>query len=216
MSALLDSARFVMSVAELDGLPTDLLPEIAFAGRSNAGKSTTINVLTRQTRLAFSSKTPGRTQLLNFFQLTKKGEKIGERIPVGYLVDLPGYGYAKASPEVRSTWENLVGGYVAESPSLKGIVLVMDARRPFMPADEFVLDFLEQRPDIRLHFLLNKADQIKTMEKRSAMKLVEERCKEYGGRATCQLFSGLKKTGVEELDNLLLNWLNYPRASPKI
>lgn len=206
MSALFDSAKFTMSVAELDGLPTDNLPEIAFAGRSNAGKSTSINVITRQTRLAFSSKTPGRTQLLNFFQLSKKIGP-GQREAVGNLVDLPGYGFAKAAPSVRATWENLVGGYVATSPNLKGIVLVMDARRPFMPADEFVLDFLADREDIKLLFLLNKADQLGTMEKRQALRLTEKRCKEYGGRATCQLFSGLKRTGVEELQATLAGWL---------
>lgn len=206
MSALFDSARFAKSVADLEGLPLDGLPEIAFAGRSNAGKSTAINVLTRQTRLAFSSKTPGRTQLLNFFLLTEKGEKPGERINVGYLVDLPGYGFAKAAPSVRATWERLVGGYVTEGPNLKGIVLVMDARRPFMPADEFVLDFLTPREDILFHFLLNKADQLKNSERKEVLRLVENRCKEFGGRATCQLFSGLKKEGVKELDDLLASW----------
>lgn len=109
MSALFDSARFVMSVSELMGLPETELPEIAFAGRSNAGKSTTINVLCRQSRLAFSSKTPGRTQLLNFFELSLKGEKPRQRIPECFLVDLPGYGYAKAAPETRKNWEGLVG-----------------------------------------------------------------------------------------------------------
>ena len=114
MSALFDSARFVMSVSELMGLPETELPEIAFAGRSNAGKSTTINVLCRQSRLAFSSKTPGRTQLLNFFELSLKGEIPRQRIPECFLVDLPGYGYAKAAPETRRNWDCLL--YTSPSP----------------------------------------------------------------------------------------------------
>jgi GTP-binding protein len=208
MSALFDSARFALSVAELEGLPKEGLPEIAFAGRSNAGKSTTINVLTRQTRLAFSSKTPGRTQLLNYFLLSRKGEKPGERIPVSYLVDLPGYGFAKASPTVRATWEGLVGGYVTQAPFLRGMVLVMDARRPFMPADEFLLDYIAPRESLKLHFLLNKADQLGTVEKRKMLALTEKRCQEFGARATCQLFSGLKKEGVEELAEVLTGWIS--------
>ncbi|MBQ8829515.1 MAG: YihA family ribosome biogenesis GTP-binding protein [Burkholderiaceae bacterium] len=206
MSALFDSAKFKMSVSDLAGLPSDGLPQIAFAGRSNAGKSTTINVLTRQTRLAFSSKTPGRTQLLNFFAISEKLD-VGQYQQVAYLVDLPGYGFAKAAPSIRATWENLVGGYVAQSPLLEGIVLVMDARRPFMPADELVLDFIAHRTDLKLLFLLNKADQLKTMERRRVLKLVQDRCQSYEGRATCQLFSGLKREGVDELQQNLASWL---------
>lgn len=213
MSALFDSARFVMSVSELVGLPETNLPEIAFAGRSNAGKSTTINVLCRQSRLAFSSKTPGRTQLLNFFELTRKGEKPRQRIPVSYLVDLPGYGYAKAAPETRKNWESLVGGYVQQRSQLMGLVLVMDARRPFMPADEFLLDFLSVRPDLKLHLLLNKCDQIKTAERRQVLNLVQERAMSMGSHVSVQLFSGLKKEGVEQLQNVLCTWLNLPIGS---
>lgn len=213
MSALFDSARFVMSVSELAGLPETELPEIAFAGRSNAGKSTTINVLCRQSRLAFSSKTPGRTQLLNFFELTVKGEKPRQRIPVSFLVDLPGYGYAKASPETRKNWESLVGGYVQQRPQLMGMVLVMDSRRPFMPADEFLLDFLSVRPDLKLHLLLNKCDQISTTEKRQVLNMVQERAMSMESHVSVQLFSGLKKEGVEQLQNVLCTWLNLPIGS---
>ena len=175
MSALFDSARFVMSVSELMGLPETELPEIAFAGRSNAGKSTTINVLCRQSRLA--------------------------------------YGYAKAAPETRRNWEGLVGGYVQQRPQLMGMVLVMDARRPFMPADEFLLDFLSVRPDLKLHLLLNKADQLKTMEKRQVLNTVKDRALAMGNHVSVQLFSGLKKEGVEQLQNVLCTWLNLPLGS---
>lgn len=210
MSALFDSAKFVMSVSELDGLPDTDLPEIAFAGRSNAGKSTAINVLTRQVRLAFSSKTPGRTQLLNFFELSVKGLKPRERKPVGFFVDLPGYGFAKASPETRKNWEGLVGGYVQQRPQLTGMVVVMDARRPFMPADEFLLDFISFRPELKLHFLLNKADQLKNMERRAALNIAQKRAAEIGPQVSVQLFSGLKKEGVEQLQKVLSGWLNQP------
>lgn len=210
MSALFDSAKFVMSVSELDGLPDTDLPEIAFAGRSNAGKSTAINVLTRQVRLAFSSKTPGRTQLLNFFELSVKGLKPRERKPVGFFVDLPGYGFAKASPETRKNWEGLVGGYVQQRPQLTGMVVVMDARRPFMPADEFLLDFISFRPELKLHFLLKKADQLKNMERRAALNIAQKRAAEIGPQVSVQLFSGLKKEGVEQLQKVLSGWLNQP------
>ena len=161
--SLFDSARFRLSVSQLDGLPAISVPEIAFVGRSNAGKSTTINVLTRQGRLAFASKTPGRTQLINFFSLSKKNEN-GQREHVADLVDLPGYGFAKAAESTRKTWSALIGGYLAHRDTLTGIVVVMDARRPFMPTDEWVIDFMNTRT-VRLHFLLNKADTKTILEK---------------------------------------------------
>jgi GTP-binding protein len=203
--SLFESARFVISVADLAALPPATLPEIAFAGRSNAGKSTVINVLTRRRRLAFASKIPGRTQLLNFFSLSEPGP---DRMPLerGFLVDLPGYGYAKAPEEQRATWDALVGGYVRQRPSLCGIVLVMDARRPYMSGDLALLAFLD-RQDLRLHFLLNKADQIKTMERRAALATAQRHAAEIGTRASAQLFSGLKGEGMEELEPILAGWL---------
>ena len=202
---LFHSARFVLSVAELAGLPAAAWPEIAFAGRSNSGKSTAINVLTQQKRLAFASKTPGRTQLLNFFELSERDER-GERITRGYLVDLPGYGYAKAPDAQRSQWDALVGGYVAQRQTLVGIVIVMDARRPLMPADEALIAFID-RPTCRLHLLLTKADQLNNSERRAALELAGRRARELGPRASAQLFSALKRQGVEELADTLAGWL---------
>ena len=203
--ALFQSARFVTSVAELHSIVAPGLPEIAFAGRSNAGKSTVINVLTQQKRLAFASKTPGRTQMLNFFALSEKNE-LGERVDRGFLVDLPGYGYAKADPGQRSTWDALVGGYVGERQSLIGIVLVMDARRPFMPGDDALLSFVDRRGCL-LHFLLNKSDQLGTAERRAALATARRRAEAIGPRASAQLFSGLKREGIEELTETLTRWL---------
>ena len=171
--SLFDSARFQISAAKLSGLPTELEPEIAFAGRSNAGKSTTINVLTRQTRLAFASKTPGRTQLVNFFELSRKIDGGRNRVVVGRLVDLPGYGFAKANEAVRSSWSDLVGGYIAGRRQLRGLVIVMDSRRPFMPTDEWLIEFMKQRPEVKMLWLLNKCDQIKTQERRTTLRALK-------------------------------------------
>ena len=203
--SLFHSARFVTSVAELTAIAPPSLPEIAFAGRSNAGKSTVINVLTQQKRLAFASKTPGRTQLLNFFSLSEKGEH-GDRVDRGILVDLPGYGYAKADAGQRATWDLLVGSYVRQRQSLIGIVLVMDARRPFMVGDDALLRFVD-RSGCLLHFLLNKSDQLGTMEKRAALAAAQRRAEAIGTRASAQLFSGLKREGIDDLTETLTRWL---------
>ncbi len=203
--SLFDSARFRLSVSRLDGLPPADVPEIAFAGRSNAGKSTTINVLTRQGRLAFASKTPGRTQLINFFDLSEKNA-IGHRERVASLVDLPGYGFAKAAEGTRKTWSELIGGYLAERDTLTGIVVVMDSRRPFMPTDEWVIDFLNTRP-VRLHLLLNKCDQLNNQQKKETLLKVKARAAEMGPHVTVQLFSGLKRIGVDELRETLERWI---------
>lgn len=204
-AALFHSARFVTSVADLAAIAAPGLPEIAFAGRSNAGKSTVINVLTQQKRLAFSSKTPGRTQLINFFALSERDET-GQRVDRGLLVDLPGYGYAKADPAQRATWDALVGGYVHARQSLIGIVLVMDARRPFMPGDDALLRFVSTRGTL-LHLLLNKSDQLSTTEKRAALAVAQKSAAAIGANASAQLFSGLKREGIDELDQTLTRWL---------
>ncbi len=204
--SIFDTARFVISAAKLSGLPEETVPEIAFAGRSNAGKSTSINVLTRKTRLAFASKTPGRTQLINFFGVSMKDESRVSR-DVGYLVDLPGYGFAKASEDTRKSWSALVGGYIAQRSAMTGLVIVMDARRPFMPTDEWLISFMQERPEVRMHWLLNKADQLKNSERRTTLRLAQARAQATGTHVSVQLFSGLKKEGVAQLQDVLLNWL---------
>lgn len=206
--SLFDSARFETSAAKVSQLPAAGLPEIAFAGRSNAGKSTTINVITRQGRLAFASKTPGRTQLVNFFKLTRRIGETKDREDIAYLVDLPGYGYAKASPEMRASWSALVGGYLADRPCLIGVVIVMDARRPFMPADEWLIEFFSNKTHVRQLWLINKSDQIGRQEQTKVLAAARKRAAELGPHVTVQLFSGLKKTGVEELTTNLLSWID--------
>lgn len=213
--SIFDTAQFTISAAKLSGLPKGGIPEIAFAGRSNAGKSTTINVLTRKTRLAFASKTPGRTQLINFFALSKKDEE-GQRQDVASLVDLPGYGFAKASESTRNTWSELVGGYIAQRETLTGLVIVMDARRPFMPTDEWLIDFMAHRPNVKMHWLLNKADQLKTAEKHAVMRQAKQRAQNIGPHVSVQLFSGLKKTGTDELMSVLEGWMSENDSSESI
>ncbi len=205
--SIFDTARFEISASKLEGLPPANVPEIAFAGRSNAGKSTSINVLTRQSRLAFSSKTPGRTQLINFFSLSAKTDE-GVRVQIGKLVDLPGYGFAKTNEAVRQSWSSLVGGYIAARKTLAGLVVVMDARRPFMPTDEWVIEFMKARPEVKMHWLLNKSDQLKTMQKKETLRAARRRAAEIGPNVTAQLFSGLKKEGAEELAAVLESWLS--------
>jgi len=199
-----ETARFVVSVAELEQLkraPLAMVPEIAFVGRSNAGKSTVINVLTGQRQLAHASKTPGRTQLLNFFELTAR-DAGGEQIKVGYLVDLPGYGFALVNEQTRSRWNQLVGGYLSSRRLLAAVVLVMDARRPLAAADEHLLAWLAAREDaerLRVHLLLNKADQIRRAERTRVMGQAEHRAESLPMPVSVQLFSGLRGEGLDEL-----------------
>ena len=168
-------------------LPPPGAPELAFAGRSNAGKSSAINTITGRKRLAFVSKLPGRTQLINFFAL-------GE---AAFLVDLPGYGYAGVPAEVRRHWDTLVGGYVAERDSLAGVVVVMDARHPLTPLDRRLIEWLRDagRP---VHALLTKADKISRQAGQQTLAKVRRELQQLCPGSTAQLFSSLKGDGVAE------------------
>ena len=199
-----ESARFVISVAELEQLnraALAMVPELAFVGRSNAGKSSVINVLTAQRQLAHASKTPGRTQLLNFFELSQRDIAGAPRI-AGYLVDLPGYGFARVHEDTRARWDQLVGGYLSTRRLLAAVVLVMDARRPLAGADEALLAWLAAREDaerLRVHLLLNKADQIGRAERARAQAQAEHRAASLPMPVSVQLFSALKREGLDEL-----------------
>jgi GTP-binding protein len=203
-----ESARFVISVAEpaqLNRAPLAMVPEIAFAGRSNAGKSTVINVLAAQRQLAHASKTPGRTQLLNFFSIDGR-DATGTAQLVAYLVDLPGYGFARVGEETRARWDELVGGYLATRRLLAGVVIVMDSRRPLTAGDAQLLDWLAARDDasrLRVHLLLNKADQIGRGERGRVLAQVEQRADRLPMPVSVQFFSALKREGVEELRDTL-------------
>ena len=150
MSNRYHQAKFIQSAANMDGLPPELGFEVAFAGRSNAGKSSVLNRLCQQKSLARTSKTPGRTQLINFFAL-----------PDGrYLVDLPGYGYAKVPENVRKQWQRFIDAYLEQRWTLKGVVLLMDIRHPLKNYDQMMLDWAEQK-NLAVHVLLNKSDKLK-------------------------------------------------------
>ncbi len=203
-----ETAQFALSVAELaeiNAARLALLPEIAFVGRSNAGKSSVINVLTNQRRLAYASKTPGRTQLLNFFTVSRRGAA-GALEPCAHLVDLPGYGFARVDDATRLRWDQLVGGYLQTRRMLAGVVLVVDARRGLTAADEELLAWMtgRARPDaLHLHLLLNKIDQLATRERHAARLAAEQRAEGLPMPTTVQIFSALKRDGVEELRMVL-------------
>ena len=196
---LFQKAVFFTTVAHLRDLPRDAVYEVAFAGRSNAGKSSAINTLAGRVRLAFVSKTPGRTQHLNYFQLAE-----GK-----YFVDLPGYGFAKAPEDIRRQWEGLIGPYLSEREQLKGLVLIMDVRRPFTPLDVRLMDWF--RPTGRpIHILLSKADKLSRQEQTAVLRQVKGELAKLGGEGlySAQLFSSLKKTGIAEAESVLAGWLS--------
>jgi GTP-binding protein len=187
-----NNAAFVMSVHDPRELPPPGLPEVAFAGRSNAGKSSAINTLAGRRRLAFVSKTPGRTQLINFFSLG------GE----AFLVDLPGYGYAGVPGEVREHWKHLVGTYIAERPSLAAVVVVMDVRHPLTELDRTLLEWLREAGR-STHVLLTKADKLSKQARQVTLAKVK---RALGGEfpgTSVQLFSSMKREGVAEAASTL-------------
>lgn len=189
-------AVFETSVAHPDQLPAPLAPEIAFAGRSNAGKSSAINTLVGHTRLAFVSKTPGRTQLINLFRM-KNGAA---------LVDLPGYGYADVPESVRRQWQGLLERYLTQRENLVGLVLIMDARRPFTELDRQMVGWfaITGKP---IHCLLTKADKLTRSEQAKALKAAKEEAAKMLGPITLQLFSSLKKTGMDKAEEVIAPWL---------
>lgn len=190
-----------MSAARSQDLPAPTLREVAFAGRSNAGKSSAINVLADQNRLAFVSKTPGRTQLINFF-------RCGE---AGYLVDLPGYGYAQVPEAVRRQWRGLLENYLTRRASLVGLVLIMDARHPLTELDRQMLAWFAPtgRP---VHVLLTKSDKLTRSEGARTLSRTRQGLDEYGIPTSVQLFSSLKKTGIEEAEMVIGSWLALSAA----
>jgi GTP-binding protein len=192
------NATFVMSAHELQDLPPPGAPEVAFAGRSNSGKSSAINALAHHNRLAFVSKTPGRTQLINFFRLTGGG----------LLVDLPGYGYARVPGPTRKHWEKVLSGYLQSRESLLGLVLVMDIRHPLTPLDETMLAWFGPtgKP---VHVLLTKADKLTRSAAEAALLSVRKRLAELSPNFTVQLFSALKRTGIDAAEKALGSWLGF-------
>ena len=202
------TARFLTTASQLDQLPVTELPEIAFVGRSNAGKSTAINTLTQQKRLAFASKTPGRTQHINLFEL---GPKLA---PNALFADLPGYGYAAVERGAKLRWQQVMADYLESRRSLSGVVLMVDPRLGFTELDQQLLEFIAPRlgnGSVRLLVLLTKADKLTRSEGAAALAAAQQA---LGAIATDEadlgvaLFSALKKTGVGDAARMLLDWVD--------
>jgi GTP-binding protein len=210
--SIFQQARFFTTADALSQLPHLGSPEIAFAGRSNAGKSTAINTLCMQRRLAFSSKTPGRTQHLNYFSIGTHAED--EYQPAGFLVDLPGYGYAQVGHAAKAHWDQLLSSYIATRTELKGLVLIMDARRPLTDLDLNLVQWFAPRGR-PIHAVLTKADKLNRSESVKALEAARSGLSKFGPAHTAQLFSSLKKTGVEEAQKRILEILGLEHASPK-
>ena len=199
---LFQNATFYISAHHLSDLPPPVGIEVAFAGRSNAGKSSALNTLANHNRLAYVSKQPGRTQLINFFSLGN------ER----FLVDLPGYGYAKVPASMRAHWQMTLSKYLSHRSTLNGLVLVMDCRHPLTPLDRQMLDWFAPsgRP---IHVLLTKSDKLSRSAANQTLQAVKKELQSTWGNCTIQLFSSLKKQGVEEAETVIGAWL---KADPLV
>lgn len=192
MNPLYHQAKFINSSPHLKHTPEDTGKEIAFAGRSNAGKSSAINTLTRQNSLARTSKTPGRTQMLNFFAINEQLR----------FVDLPGYGYAQVPQEVKQKWHKLMETYFTERKSLCAVVLVMDVRHPLTEFDWQMINWCEHT-QLPLHILLTKADKLTYGAAKNTLLSVEKQLQSITCPLSIQLFSALKKAGVDEVHHAL-------------
>ena len=196
--AWLHTARFLTTAPRLDHLPAHEGPEIAFVGRSNAGKSTCINTLVQQKRLAFASKTPGRTQAINLFALGKQG------LTDAVLADLPGYGYAAVPRQDKLRWQQVMANYLVSRSNLRGVVMLVDPRHGLTDLDEALLEVIRPRVEagLRLLVLLTKADKLNRSEGQKALSIA--RLQTAGGEV--KLFSALKRQGVDETALLLWQW----------
>lgn len=198
MHGIYRQARFLKGVSRLSGLPPDTGAEVAFAGRSNAGKSSVINALTGRASLARISKTPGRTQQLNFFVLDDARR----------LVDLPGYGYANVPIAVKRRWAALVEGYLSARHALAGVVIVMDARRPFTDMDSELLDWCVHA-GLAVHVLLNKCDKLSRGAGARELTKARAHLASLGEVHDVQLFSATRRLGLEALRARLDAWLGF-------
>ena len=186
---------FLKGAMHCKQLLDECVAEVAFAGRSNSGKSSTINVLCGHRDLARTSKTPGRTQMINFYQVTTEAR----------LVDLPGYGYAKASQTMQRRWRSLLDCYFRHRPCLRGVILVMDIRHPLTPYDWMMLDWCSQY-GYELHILLNKADKLKYGKRLETVRYIENSLN--NNNKTVQAFSASKGIGLQDLREKLDLWLD--------
>ncbi len=195
MNSTYFQASFITSAAKLSQSPEDNGYEIAFAGRSNAGKSSAINTLCQQTALARTSRTPGRTQLLNFFRIDDQRR----------LVDLPGYGYAAVAQDIKADWQGALADYLEKRECLRGVILMMDSRHPLKDYDIQMLEWANHIK-IPVHVLLTKVDKLNRKEQAISLERVDAALKEFSLDFSVQLFSSLKRWGVDEAHEKLDQW----------
>lgn len=193
-------STFMTSAAKLSQCLNDEGLEVAFAGRSNAGKSSAINAIAQHGKLAKTSKTPGRTQLINFFSTVSEQQRI---------VDLPGYGYAKVPLAVKRQWENFIDAYLRERSSLQGLFLIMDIRHPLTDFDSMILSWSKQS-QLRVHILLTKADKLKFGAAKSTLLKIQRDLKDLD-HVSVQLFSATQKMGLDEARDKLSEWLDIEK-----
>ncbi len=198
MTSLYRQATYFLSAHNISQLPKDKGIEVAFAGRSNAGKSSAINVITEQRALARTSKTPGRTQQINFFQLDE------ER----YLIDLPGYGFAKVPLSIKEHWQKTLERYLHTRKCLRGLILMMDVRHPLTEFDQQMLNWCELS-NMPVHILLTKADKLSRGKGGAVLQQVRQ---QLSGETSIQLFSALKRMGIEEARLRLDQWFDVPNV----
>lgn len=191
-----NAARFITSAPNIRQMPADTGVEIAFAGRSNAGKSSALNTITQQKSLARTSKTPGRTQLINVFELSE-----GRR-----LIDLPGYGYAKVPEEMKLKWQEALSEYLQQRDSLKGLVVLMDIRHPLKDIDQQLLQWASDC-ELPVLALLTKCDKLKSGARKAEVLRVREAVAIFGGNIRVEAFSSLKGLGVDQAKEVLTEWL---------
>ncbi len=206
-SGWLHTAKFLTTAPQLHFLPALSVPEIAFVGRSNAGKSTCINTLTQQKQLAFASKKPGRTQHINLFSLGKQG------ITDAVLADLPGYGYAAVPKQDKIRWQQVMANYLVTRENLSAIVLMCDPRHGLTELDEILLDVVRPRVEEGLKFLvvLTKADKLTRAEQTKALSIMNLQA----GGGEVRLFSATKRQGIDEVSTLLWQWA-HPATTPAL
>lgn len=197
---LYQKAHYLKSAPDLSHCPEDSGYEVAFAGRSNAGKSSALNVITSQKALARTSKTPGRTQMINLFECDDERR----------LIDLPGYGYAKVNINVKHAWEAGLSAYIEQRQCLKGLVLLMDSRMPPTEIDMVMLDWTLSL-DLPVHVLLTKSDKLKKGPAQASLLKLQKMLKESYPHATAQLFSSLKRQGLDQVWQKLDEWMEYER-----
>ena len=191
----LHRATFTLSAPDIRRLPDDSGIEVAFAGRSNAGKSSALNTLTNQRSLARTSKTPGRTQLINVFEIAENKR----------LIDLPGYGFAKVPLEMKIKWQKALGEYLEKRQCLKGIVILMDIRHPFKDLDQDLIQWAVDS-ELSILVLLTKCDKLSQGQRSTEVLKAKKRLKEYNADITVQAFSSLKRTGSEQATEVIQAW----------